>query len=191
MNINRYIDEPISQRQQTVYLRSYQRNIPSQPLQPYLDARPVQTKYSIMPIVDPRKQINTPLVQCATFTPETIYNPGNDTGPWSGYASNINHESELKNQIFALQSCSQATYIPSSNSSLYQVKWKNDNKPSQPFPNLFKNQYIYVPFISFLTFGIFIYLTLFINKFKDFSFKSKVLNIVFEISGFKFIKLIN
>lgn len=140
MNINRYIDEPISQRQQTVYLRSYQRNIPSQPLQPYLDARPVQTKYSIMPIVDPRKQINTPLVQCATFTSETIYNPGNDTGPWSGYASNINHETELKNQIFALQSCSQATYIPSSNSSLYQVKWKNDNKPSQPFPNLFKNE---------------------------------------------------
>ena len=141
MNINSFIDQPTSQRQQTVYLRSYQRNIPSQPLQPYLDARPVQTKYSILPMVDLRKPIQTPLIQQPTFTPETVYNPGNDSGPWSGYASNINHESELKNQIFALQSCSQATYVPSSNSSLYQVKWNNNNnKPTQPFPDLFKTE---------------------------------------------------
>ena len=32
----------------------YERNIPSAPLQPYLDVRPVSTKYSILPIVDPR-----------------------------------------------------------------------------------------------------------------------------------------
>jgi len=141
MDINSFTDQSISQRQQTVYLRSYQRNIPSQPLQPYLDARPVLTKYSILPVVDPRKPIKTPLIQQATFTPETVYNPGNDSGPWSGYASNINHETELRNQIFALQSCSQAAYIPSSQSSLYQVKWKNNNnKPVQPFPDLFKNE---------------------------------------------------
>ena len=140
MNINSFTDQSTSQRQQTVYLRSYQRNIPSQPLQPYLDARPVQTKYSILPIVDLRKQISTPLVQQPTFTPETVYNPCNDSGPWSGYASNINHESELRSQIFALQSCSQATYIPSSSSSLYKVNWNNNNKPSQPFPDLFKTE---------------------------------------------------
>jgi hypothetical protein len=140
MDINSFTDQTTSQRQQTVYLRSYMRNIPSQTLQPYLDARPVQTKYSILPIVDPRKAIETPLVQRATYTPETIYNPGNDFGPWSGYSSNINHESELRNQIFALQSCSQSQYIPSSNSSLYNVKWENNNKPIQPFPELFKNE---------------------------------------------------
>lgn len=140
MNIHSYIDQPTSQRQQTVYLRSYERNIPSQQLQPYLDARPVLTKYSILPIVDPRKPIETPLIQQATYTPEKIYNPGNDSGPWSGYASNINHESELRNQIFALQSCTQADYIPSSKSSLYQVKWQNNNNIQQPFPELFQNQ---------------------------------------------------
>lgn len=140
MDINSFSEQTTSQRQQTVYLRSYMRNIPSQPLQPYLDARPVQTKYSILPIVDPRKQIETPLIQRATFTPETVYNPGNDFGPWSGYASNINHESELRNQIFALQSCTQATYIPSSNSSLYNVNWNNNHKPVQPFPELFKEE---------------------------------------------------
>lgn len=140
MNIHSYIDQPTSQRQQTIYLRSYERNIPSQILQPYLDARPVQTKHSVLPVIDLRRQINTPLNQHSTYTPETIYNPGNDRGPWSGYASNVNHESELRNQIFALQSCSQATYIPSSKSNLYQVNWKNNNTPNQPFPELFNKE---------------------------------------------------
>jgi hypothetical protein len=140
MNINEYIDQPTSLRQQTVYLRSYSRNIPSQPLQPYLDARPVMTKYSLMPIVDPRKPINTPLVQQSSYNPETMFNPGNDNGPWSGYASNVNHESDLRNQIFALQSCGQSVYIPSSKSSLYQVKWSNNNNVNQPFPSLFEEQ---------------------------------------------------
>lgn len=140
MDINAYVDQPTSLRQQTVYLRSYRRNIPSSQLQPYLDARPVLTKYSILPIVDPRKQIDTPLIQQATYNPENVFNPGNDFGPWSGYASNVNHESELRNQIFALQDCSQSVYVPSSKSSLYNVKWNNTSKPQQPFPNLFKNE---------------------------------------------------
>jgi hypothetical protein len=141
MNINNFSDQSTSQRQQTVYLRSYARNIPSKPLQPYLDARPVLTKYSIMPIVDPRKQIETPLIQQSTYTPETVFSPGNDFGPWSGYASNVNHESELRNQIFALQNCAQSDYIPSSKSNLYQMKWQNNNNNlEQPFPDLFKNE---------------------------------------------------
>jgi hypothetical protein len=137
---NDFVDQPVSQRQQTVYLRTYMRNIPSQPLQPYLDSRPVLTKYSLLPVVDPRKQSTVPLVQQSTYMPETMFNPGNDFGPWSGYASNVNQESELRNQIFALQSCSKATYVPSSKSSLYDVKWQNGNKEVQPFPDLFKNE---------------------------------------------------
>jgi hypothetical protein len=143
MDIHSYIDQPSSQRQQTIYLRSYERNIPSQPLQPYLDARPVMTKYSILPIVDMRKQVETPLIQQATYTPDKIYNPGNYSGPWSGYASNINNESELRNQCFALQSCTQAAYIPSSKSNLYKVHWKNTKKIEQPFPTLFQNEQFY------------------------------------------------
>jgi hypothetical protein len=140
MDIYSYSDQSSSQRQQTIYQRSYRRNIPSNTLQPYLDARPVQTKFSIMPIVDPRKQIDTPLIQQPTFNPETMYNPGNDFGPWSGFASNVNHESELRNQIFAISSCSKADYVPSSKSSLYQFNWQNQNQPSQPFPDLFNKE---------------------------------------------------
>ena len=127
MSLHSYIDQPTSQRQHTVNLRLYERNVPSSPLQPYLDARPVLTKYSILPIVDPRAPINTPLIQQATFNTETMYNPGNDTGPWSGYASNVNRESELRNQLYALQNCEQSVYVPSSNSNLYKFKWQNNN----------------------------------------------------------------
>lgn len=140
MDIHNYVDQSSSQKQQTINLRSYERNIPSQQLQPYLDARPVLTKYSILPIVDPRKPVETPLIQQATYMPHKVFNPGNNSAPWSGYASNVNHESELRNQFFALQNCGQAYYIPSSKSSLYQVDWKNSSKNQQPFPGLFENE---------------------------------------------------
>jgi hypothetical protein len=83
--------------------------------------------------------VKTPLIQQPTYNPEKIYNPGNNKGPWAGYASNINQESDLRNQIFALQSCSQAIYMPSSKSSLYEVKWQNEDNAQQPFPSLFEN----------------------------------------------------
>jgi hypothetical protein len=94
-----------------------------------------------MPIVDPRKEIKTPLMQQATYNQEQIFNPGNGGAPWSGFASNVNHESELRGQIFALQECSQAIYVPTSQSSLYNVHWKNANPSlNQPFPDLFKKE---------------------------------------------------
>jgi hypothetical protein len=118
--------------------RIYDRNIPSQMLQPYLDVRPVLTKYSYFPIVDPRKPINVPLVQMPTYNVHQVFNPGNTQSPWSGFASNINTESELRNQIYALQKCSQAVYVPSSQSDLYNYKFKTQSKPN-PHELLFKN----------------------------------------------------
>ena len=108
--------------------RIYNRNIPSQPLQPYLDVRPVLTKYSHFPIVDPRSEVKVPLHQMPVYNQHTVFNPGNTHGPWSGFASNINQESELRNQIFALQKCSQSVYVPNSTSDLYQYSFQ----PSHP-----------------------------------------------------------
>ena len=99
--------------------RIYGRNIPTQPLQPYIDVRPVSTKYSYLPIVDPRRQLNVPATQYPTFNVSHNFNPGNTQSPYSGFATNINLESELRNQIYALQKCSQSVYVPSSNSDLY------------------------------------------------------------------------
>lgn len=110
--------------------RIYDRNIPSQMLQPYIDVRPVMTKYSYFPIVDPRKRISVPLIQQPTFNIQQTFNPGNAQAPWSGFASNVNTESVLRNQVYALQKCSQAVYVPNSTSDLYEYKFqtpKRDN----------------------------------------------------------------
>ena len=122
--------------------RTYDRNIPSHMLQPYLSVRPVDTKYTVMPIVDPRTPIKTQLVQQPIYNTSQVFNPGNTTSPWSGYATNVNVESELRNQIYALQSCSQAVYVPSSNSDLYSHSFKTTTTaPNQPFPGLFQKNY--------------------------------------------------
>jgi hypothetical protein len=118
-----------SHRNNEINTRIYERNIPSQPLQPYLDVRPVMTKYSIMPIVDPRRKIKVPFKQLPDYNTKTVFNPGNTQSPWSGFASNINTESELRNQIYALQACSQSVYVPNSNSDLY--KWSFQPKQTE------------------------------------------------------------
>jgi len=119
--------------------RIYNRNIPSQVLQPYLDVRPVMTKYSYLPIVDPRKEVHTRLVQCPDFNTRQTFNPGNTQSPWSGFASNVNTESILRNQVFALQKCSQAVYVPNSNSDLYHVAFKTKQE-QYPDTLLFQEQ---------------------------------------------------
>lgn len=130
-----------SQITNSINTRIYDRNIPSHMLQPYLSVRPVMTKYSIMPIVDPRAPIKTPLVQQPIYNSGEVFNPGNTQSPWSGFATNINTESELRNQVYALQACSQAVYVPSSNSDLYKFGFKPSNSVQQPFPGLFQNEH--------------------------------------------------
>jgi hypothetical protein len=127
----------------TTNTRIYDRNVPSQFLQPYLSTRPVMTKYSFMPIVDPRTPVITPLNQLPTYKPTQIFNPGNTMSPWSGFASSINKESELRNQVFALQHCSQSVYVPSSQSDLYTYSFKPENSgnQTQSFRELFKTEH--------------------------------------------------
>ena len=132
-------NECVSNIHQETNRRIYERNIPSQMLQPYLDVRPVMTKYSYFPIVDPRKKISVPMEQLPTYNVNTVFNPGNSTSPWSGFASNINLESELRNQVYALQKCSQSVYVPNSSSDLYDYKFKTVKQPN-PHELLFKNE---------------------------------------------------
>jgi len=143
-NINEQY-ECASQITDSINKRIYDRNIPSALLQPYLSVRPVMTKYSLMPIVDPRKPIQVPMEQLPTFSPHVTFNPGNTQSPWSGFASSINTESELRNQIYALQNCPQSVYVPNSTSDLYVETRPNNTNLQQPFPNLFKEE-SFVPF---------------------------------------------
>jgi hypothetical protein len=120
--------------------RIYDRNLPSQMLQPYIDVRPVMTKYSFMPIVDPRKELSVKLQQMPTYNTSAVFNPGNTQSPWSGFASNINLESDLRNQVYALQKCSQAVYVPSSSSDLYMNASFVKAGQQQPHSLLFHNE---------------------------------------------------
>jgi hypothetical protein len=111
------------------------RLIPSQNLQPYVDVRPVSTKYSFLPVVDPRKKSHVPLVNNPKFNVNKVFNPGNTQSPWSGFEVNL--ESELRNQIHPLQKSSQAVYVPSSTSDLYSFNFTPSIKGVQTHPLLF------------------------------------------------------
>jgi hypothetical protein len=141
---NQSQNECNSKMQEQMNRKIYDRNIPSQILQPYIDVRPVMTKYSYFPIVDPRKQLTVPLKQMPTYNVHNVFNPGNTTSPWSGFASNINKESELRNQIYALQKCSQSVYVPNSNSDLYNYKF-HSTKQNNPHEALFQKD-TFLPF---------------------------------------------
>jgi hypothetical protein len=139
--------------------RIYERNIPPQPLQQYVSFRSVPTKYSWLPIVDPRvdPEILTPVIEYSTYNPYKEFNPGNTTSPWSGYATNVDTESVLRDQIsqsergslpyssgqfYAANRCTATTYVPNSNSDLYENNFAKQTSqyPLAEFPYLFKQE---------------------------------------------------
>lgn len=117
--------------------RIYERNVPSQTLQAQFSIRPVSTKYDMMSIIDRRAIPTVPIIKQPVYNIGQVFNPGNDEGTWSGYASNINDESKMKNLFFAHQACPQGTYIPDSTSDMYQVHIQTNENLQQPFPDLF------------------------------------------------------
>jgi hypothetical protein len=119
--------------------RIYDRNIPSSMLKPQYSIRPVSTKYTMMPILDQRPKVNVPLHNYQNYSVDDVFNPGNAQAPWAGFVNNVNTESTLRNQFFALQKCEQSEYVPSSKSDLYETKI--EYKPvKQNHPLLFEKQ---------------------------------------------------
>ena len=107
-------------RNNEINTRIYDRNIPSQQLQAQFSPRSVSTKYALLPIVDSYVIPTVPIIRRPTYNINETFNPGNDEGPWSGYAAKINDDSRLKNIFFARQDCGQAFYIPDSTSDMYK-----------------------------------------------------------------------
>ena len=114
------------------------RNLAYGNLDVLLSDRPTPTKY-VLPytVVDPpchRKILHYNL---------PTFNPGNRKGTWSGYVTNINDESILKNQLYALQKFPQAEFVPNSNSDLYNSSIPTSNKNVELlFPNLFNSNIV-------------------------------------------------
>jgi hypothetical protein len=141
--------------------RTQSRQFPDRPLTPEFDPRPVSTKYAHFPMVDrrriptnpdgslvaiPQKEIaaaaaaaaaTAPTNQRAIYSISTNFSPATRNAPVSGYFSNVDSESQLRNLGIALQrGAEQGVYVPSSQSDLYRVQVPF--VPStQPHPELF------------------------------------------------------
>lgn len=129
-----------SERVEELNNRIAERNIPSHQLQAQFDIRPVSSKYAFMPIYDRRAIPTVPIERMPTYNLAETFNPGNAAAPWSGYATNIDDDSRLRNQFFALQKCDQAAYIPPTTSDMYKVDVIAGQALQQPFPDLFTRQ---------------------------------------------------
>lgn len=90
------------------------RNTPSAPLQPLYEFRPVSTKYTQFHKLN-EKISPTPQYK---YDPYQVFNPG-DRAPIDHFMRNVDVESTLRSQFFALQRSSQAVYVPELNSQLY------------------------------------------------------------------------
>lgn len=127
-----------SQRTEEINQRMAYRNMPSSPLQPQFDIRPQSSKYTKLQVVDRHENHHEAIQVIPTYDIGVTFNPGSAQGPWSGFATNINNESRLRNQFFALQKgAGQSCYIPNKDSDLYKHMPIPVTPSHQPFPDLF------------------------------------------------------
>ena len=108
----------------------YNRNFPSNQLNMNFSPRSVSTKYSTLPILDHRQSSNIVLNNYPIYDSNSTFFPGNSKPHFCGFAKNVDLESTLRSQFFALQKADQAKYIPSSSSNLYEnpINFINTNR---------------------------------------------------------------
>jgi len=160
MNLPQYLYNGQNERVEELNQRIYSRRVPDVFLEPNFDPRSVPTKYSIFPIIDRKIETNPLFYQ--NYENEFT----GSTAPSSGFFENIDNESVLRNQIYAIQKSDDAVYVPSSDSDLYRDpvmydkfkpgNWKQNNiypylsytETIQPHPALFEEQHFehHIPF---------------------------------------------
>jgi hypothetical protein len=129
------------ERQDELNTRLLERNVPDRQQAPVFTPRMVSTRYSRFPLVNLRTQPKEQLNQYLDHSVESNFTPMNTKGHVSGFVNNIQTESVLRNQHFALQrGGDQGVYIPNSSSDLYRVSVPSSTtrKETQPFPTLFQ-----------------------------------------------------
>ena len=119
--------------------RIFERSEPQQPLAPNFDPRPVLSKFARFPMLDNRMPTNIPIKPNYDYSLEKTFTPPlMNVGPVSGFINNIEIESSLRNQDYALQKGNdKLIYVPSSNSDLYKV-YIPSRPSTQPHPRLFE-----------------------------------------------------
>ena len=110
--------------------RIHKRVFPSQELQPNFNPIPVSTKYTLFQTNELHNNSNDDLRPYNKFDNKKIFYPGNSKGPTAFFFDNVDTESTLRNQYFALQKNDKAYYIPDIKSDLYNHRGNLINKPS-------------------------------------------------------------
>ncbi len=122
------------------------RNLPSDKMQIVFDPRPQTTRRMMYPAFHTQSlDVTTPIELQKPFNPFTQFNPGS-RAPFSGYATNIDQESRMKNIFMPIQKYTgQTQYVPSTKSDLYNMKHlksirSKDNTNEIPHSELFREQ---------------------------------------------------
>jgi hypothetical protein len=103
--------------------RIFDRNRPLTYFNPVFEQRSQSTKYQKYPITKP---IENDSIKMGYKT------------KWSEFASNVNSESVLRNQIYPRSNSTSSQYIPSSSSDLYNRQFIEKQNEIQAFPYLFE-----------------------------------------------------
>ncbi len=108
-------------------------------------ARPVETRYVKFGTVDQRYSALAPtkIYSGVMYDPKTHFLPSQAQGPWTTFASNVDVETVLRNQVYALQKSEQSSYVPSSSSDLYNTIITTDLSIVQPHPGLFEKSELF------------------------------------------------
>ena len=97
----------------------YGRNVPSNYVNNNFGFRPTSTKYSKMHILDDFQEPKTSIKMHDTFDINNTFFPATSKPHFDGFATNVDNESKLRNQFFALQKGDAHQFIPSSTSDMY------------------------------------------------------------------------
>lgn len=99
--------------------RMFSRNVPDVNMETAYFDRPAHTRKITMPILDCKK--NDKGAYYSTYN-TTNFNPGT-SAPFSGYATNVDTESDLFSRNYILEDCDEHTYVPGSKSDLYDNEY--------------------------------------------------------------------
>lgn len=114
------------------------RHFPDRDIQPNFGPRPVPTKYALFPVIERRAPVNVPIAEIPKHNLSDNFSPATRLGPVSTYLANIDTETILRNQTTVLQhGAEQSVYVPSSQSSLYNV-YPAGRIETQTHPGLFE-----------------------------------------------------
>jgi hypothetical protein len=109
------------ERLQEIDERVLSRFVPDRPLPPNFSPRPAMTKYALFPMLDNRMPATVAIQP--NFCSAAGSGPMMERGPVAGFQCKVDIETELRNQVYALQkNVDQTAYVPSSTSTLFQVK---------------------------------------------------------------------